>query len=64
MRSFPEAQIYCFVHREGQLLGHIEQRKIISSYLSRRVTNDSEFYKFSYQFPGIAKNFLFLVNLI
>lgn len=52
---FPEAKIYCFVHKEGKILGHIEQRKITSTYLSRKLRSDSEFYSLSFQLPGLAK---------
>jgi hypothetical protein len=53
---FPEARLYCFAHREGMILGHIEQRMITSTYLSKKVTTEDEFYAHSYQIPSLAKN--------
>ena len=45
---YPEARLYCFAHREGMILGHIEQRMITSSYLSKKITTEEEFYTYSY----------------
>ena len=53
---FPEARLYCFAHREGAVLGHIEQRMITSTYLSKKIKNEDEFYAHSYQIPSLAKN--------
>lgn len=53
---YPEAKLYCFAHREGMILGHIEQRMITSSYLSKKVKTEDEFYAHSYQIPSLAKN--------
>lgn len=53
---FPEAKLYCFAHREGMILGHIEMRKITSSYLSKKIKTEDEFYSHSYQIPSLAKN--------
>lgn len=53
---FPEARLYCFAHREGAILGHIEQRMITSTYLSKKVKTEEEFYAHSYQIPSLAKN--------
>ncbi|MBC7539496.1 MAG: hypothetical protein H7281_11795 [Bacteriovorax sp.] len=53
---FPEARLYCFAHREGMILGHIEQRMITSTYLSKKVKTEDEFYAHSYQIPSLAKN--------
>jgi hypothetical protein len=53
---FPEARLYCFAHREGMILGHIEHRMITSSYLSKKIKDESEFYAHSYQVPSLAKN--------
>lgn len=53
---FPEARLYCFVHKEGKILGHIEQRMITSTYLSKKVNTIPEFYSYSYQIPSFAKN--------
>ena len=53
---FPEARLYCFVHKAGKILGHIEQRVITSSYLSHQITSDEDFWKKSYQYPRLASN--------
>jgi hypothetical protein len=53
---FPEAKIYCFAHKAGAILGHIEQRKITSSFLSQKISTEEEFYQNSYKLPSIAKN--------
>ncbi len=53
---FPEARLYCFAHHAGAILGHIEQRMITSTFLSKTVKTESEFYKHSYQIPSLAKN--------
>ena len=53
---FPEAVIYCFAHKQGAILGHIEQRSIKSTYLSKIVTTEEEFYKHSNKLPSLAKN--------
>ena len=53
---YPEARLYCFAHREGMILGHIEQRMITSSYLSKKIKTEEEFYTYSYQIPSLAKN--------
>ena len=53
---FPEAVIYCFAHKQGAILGHIEQHSIKSTYLSNVVKTEEEFYKHSNKFPSLAKN--------
>jgi hypothetical protein len=53
---FPEARLYCFAHKEGKILGHIEQRMITSTHLSKKVETVSDFYSYSYQIPSLAKN--------
>jgi hypothetical protein len=53
---FPEASIYCFAHKKGAILGHIEQRSIKSTYLSNIVKNEEEFYEQSNKLPSLAKN--------
>lgn len=53
---FPEAVIYCFAHKKGAILGHIEQRSIRSTYLSNIVKTEEDFYKHSYKLPMLAKN--------
>lgn len=53
---FPEAPIYCFAHKKGAILGHIEQRPIKSTYLSNIVSTEEEFYKHSNKLPSLAKN--------
>lgn len=53
---FPEAPIYCFAHKKGAILGHIEQRPIKSTYLSTVVSTPEEFYSHSNKLPSLAKN--------
>lgn len=53
---FPEAPIYCFAHKKGAILGHIEQRRIISTYLSNVVSTEDEFYQHAHKLPSLAKN--------
>lgn len=53
---FPEARLYCFAHKEGKILGHIEHRMITSTYLSKKVNTVEEFYAHSYLIPSLAKN--------
>ncbi len=53
---FPEARLYCFAHKEGKILGHIEDRMITSTYLSKKIQTEEEFYSYSYQIPSLAKN--------
>lgn len=53
---FPDARLYCFAHKQGAILGHIEQRQITSTFLSKTVKSEREFYLHSYQIPSIAKN--------
>ncbi|MFA6235846.1 MAG: hypothetical protein WC635_00855 [Bacteriovorax sp.] len=53
---FPEARLYCFAHKEGKILGHIEQRQITSTYLSKKIETLEEFYSYSYLIPSLARN--------
>lgn len=53
---FPEAVIYCFAHKKGAILGHIEQRSIKSTFLSNIVKTEDEFYTHSNKLPSLAKN--------
>ena len=53
---FPEARLYCFAHKKGAILGHIEHRMISSTFLSHKVATEEEFYSHSYQIPSLAKN--------
>lgn len=53
---FPEAKIYCLAHKKGAILGHIEQRSIASTFLSKLVENEEDFFKHSNKIPALAKN--------
>ncbi|MBY0416216.1 MAG: hypothetical protein K2Q18_18730 [Bdellovibrionales bacterium] len=53
---FPEAVIYCFAHKSGAILGHIERRSIKSTYLSKVISTEEEFYSHSNKLPSLAKN--------
>jgi len=53
---FPEATLFCFAHKKGSVLGHIEHRQIRSTYLSNFVKNPEEFYTHSNKLPSLAKN--------
>lgn len=53
---FPEATIYTFAHKQGQILGHIEQRSIKSTFLSNVVNTESDFYAHYNKLPSLAHN--------
>ncbi len=64
---FEDSQIYTFVHLKGKILGPIEQRKITSTYLSRKVKNKEDFKRLSFLAPfaglNIPCNFDLVINL-
>jgi hypothetical protein len=53
---FPDATLYCFAHKPKAVLGTIEQRPIRSTYLSKIVSTNAEFYQHSNKLPSLAKN--------
>jgi hypothetical protein len=49
-------ELYTLVHREGAILGPVEQHRIHSTFLSNMVKDEESFWKNSYLFPSAAKN--------
>lgn len=45
---FPESTIYTFSHQEGMILGPVEQRRIVSSYLTSKVKTLNDWKKFQF----------------
>lgn len=45
---FPESTIYTFSHQEGAILGPVEQRRIVSSYLSNKVKKLADWKKYQF----------------
>lgn len=54
---FPEAPIYTFAHGQGKILGHVELRKITSSYLSRMVNSRQSFDRWKFLIPTLGRSF-------
>ncbi len=50
------APMYTLAHAPGRLLGAVEQRRIRSSFLSRKCKSLIDFYKMRAFFPSAAKN--------
>lgn len=50
------AELYVLVHKKGSVLGHVEMRKIHSSFLSNVCKSWEDFLKNSYLIPGASKN--------
>jgi len=57
---YEDAELYTVVHKEGGVLGPIEQRRIQSTYLSSLVKDDhaggEQWWKKSHLIPGACKN--------
>jgi glycosyltransferase involved in cell wall biosynthesis len=53
---YEDAEIFTLVHRPGNVLGPIEQRKIRSTFLSHKVKDKEHFYQQSFLVPSAAKN--------
>ncbi|EQC43713.1 hypothetical protein [Bacteriovorax sp. Seq25_V] len=51
-----QCELYALVHREGKIVGPVEQRKIHSSFLSHKVDSFSELTQHNFLIPGAAKN--------
>src|SRR5688572_15040243 len=50
---FPEAPIFAYAHRPGKVLGHIEMRKVTSSYLSHFVDSERSFTNWKFLTPTL-----------
>lgn len=53
--AFPESMIYTLVHREKAILGSIEQRKIVSTGLSRKVVTENDLYRYLPMLPSLVQ---------
>ena len=53
---YEDAEIFTIVHKPGNVLGPIEQRKIRSTYLSHKVKDKDHFYRCGFLVPSAAKN--------
>ena len=51
-----ECELYTLIHKEGSVLGHVEMRKIHSSFLSNIGRSWEDLLKNSYLIPGACKN--------
>lgn len=51
----PGSKIYCFAYKP-EIRGYIEQRQITSTYLSKKINSEIEFFDYSYKIPSLAKN--------
>lgn len=54
--TYPDSMIYTLAHKPKAILGTIEQRKIKSSGLSRKVQKEHELYDHLLVLPSIAKS--------
>lgn len=52
---YKDAEIFTLAHQKGKVLGHIELRKIHSSFLSHKVHSKRELNKYSFLIPSAAK---------
>ncbi len=53
---YPDATIYSLVFKPGAILGRIEQRKIVSSSLSKEINSEEEYLNKSFKLSLISKN--------
>ena len=51
-----QCEVYSLVHSHGAVVGPIQERKILSSFLSNFVDSNNDLLKSSYLIPGAAKN--------
>jgi hypothetical protein len=56
LNLFPNSEIYTIVHRQGGILGQIETRPIVSSFLTHRAKDSSVFRKNFWILPSAAKS--------
>lgn len=52
---YDNAEIYTLVHKQGEVIGPIEHRKITSSFLSNIVNTESDFSRWKFLVPSAAK---------
>lgn len=45
---FPNSTIYTFAHKEGAILGPVEQRRIVSTYLSQKIDKLEDWKKYQF----------------
>jgi hypothetical protein len=45
---FPNSTIYTFAHKEGAILGPVEQRRIVSTYLSQKIEKVEDWKKYQF----------------
>jgi hypothetical protein len=55
LNLFPNSEIYTIAHKQGGILGTVETRPIVSSYLSHRVKDISTFRKNFWVLPSAVK---------
>lgn len=55
LNLFPNSEIYSIVHRQGSILGQIETRPIVSSFLTHRAKDESVFEKNFWIMPSAVK---------
>ncbi len=54
--AFPDSMIYTLAHKEKAILGTIEQRKIKSSGLSRKITKEDELFDHLLMLPNLTSS--------
>lgn len=59
LNLFPNCEIYTIAHKRGGILGTIETRPIVSSYLTHKVKDDSVFEKNFWVLPSAVKGMPF-----
>jgi hypothetical protein len=55
LNLFPNSEIYTITHKQGSILGQIETRPIVSSFLTHRAKSLSEFKKNFWLIPSAVK---------
>lgn len=55
LNLFPNSEIYTLAHKQGSILGTIETRPIVSSFLTHRAKDDSVFAKNFWIMPSAVK---------
>ncbi len=53
---FKEAHLYTLAHKEGSILGPVEQRKIFSSSLTHKLNHLEDLHRLSFLVPGVSNN--------
>jgi len=55
LNLFPDSEIYTIAHKQGGILGQVETRPIVSSFLTHRAKNASVFQKNFWILPSAVK---------